>query len=224
MKRKGEDNLIPFNERSEEERKRLGRIGGVASGKKRRAMRDLYETAVKFLNESDKAMMEEMVAGLIDKANKGNDASWRILIDILKHGGHEADVEAKAEGANVEKKRLAAENRKKVRAKRQYIVKLLKEAGLYKAEMTYQVNMLANNLISYNRLVDYSLSCQPVIEITSREGDARPIAHPVFGMISNMAHQIRLDLNAMLMNYHKSATVESGADDLMAKLLSGDEG
>lgn len=45
-----QDDLIPFSERSEQEAKELGRIGGIKSGETRRAKRLAREVAANLLN------------------------------------------------------------------------------------------------------------------------------------------------------------------------------
>ena len=54
MARDGTKNLIPFSERSKEEAKESGRIGGIASGEARRAKRDMRERMKLMLEEKPK--------------------------------------------------------------------------------------------------------------------------------------------------------------------------
>ena len=42
------ENLIPFNERTEEEQRKIQRKGGIASGKARREKADLKKKSIKF--------------------------------------------------------------------------------------------------------------------------------------------------------------------------------
>lgn len=48
---KGHENLIPFDERSKEEAREMGRKGGIASGKARRAKSDMRELMKMMLDQ-----------------------------------------------------------------------------------------------------------------------------------------------------------------------------
>lgn len=60
----GEDNLIPMNERSQEEAREMGRKGGIASGKARRAKKTMKENLEIILgmplNNGEEASIEEI--------------------------------------------------------------------------------------------------------------------------------------------------------------------
>ena len=97
----GEENLIPFSERTKEEARELGRRGGKASGAARRRKRSLKEAADLYLSlpvedkrrwnklarryldaeEIDNQMA--MIVALWDGAMSGDARSAKVLIDLL---------------------------------------------------------------------------------------------------------------------------------------------
>lgn len=97
----GEENLIPFSERTKEEARELGRRGGKASGAARRRKRSLKEAADLFLSlpVEDKRRWNKlarryldaedidnqmaMVVALWDGAVGGDARSAKVLIDLL---------------------------------------------------------------------------------------------------------------------------------------------
>ena len=96
-----EQNLIPFNERTESEQRELGRKGGIASGAARRRKRALKEAADYFLSlpvtdikarnklfkagidPSDIDNQMAMICGLHAQAAKGDAKAAKVLIDLL---------------------------------------------------------------------------------------------------------------------------------------------
>lgn len=95
-----ERNLIPMDQRSEEEARELGRQGGIASGAARRRKRALKEAADLYLSlppdrrkwnalarkgvdpeDIDNQML--MIAGLHAAAAEGDARAGRLIVDIL---------------------------------------------------------------------------------------------------------------------------------------------
>ena len=62
---KGQDNLIPFNERTEEEQREIARQGGIASGEARREKATMRKT----LESGFDASKGSQTANAIDKSN-----------------------------------------------------------------------------------------------------------------------------------------------------------
>ena len=103
----GEENLIPFSERTKEEARELGRRGGKASGAARRRKRSLKEAADLFLSlpVEDKRRWNKlarryldaedidnqmaMVVALWDGAVGGDARSAKVLIDLLGNDSEE---------------------------------------------------------------------------------------------------------------------------------------
>lgn len=80
------DNLIPFNERSEEEARELGRKGGKASGEARRqkkAMREMLEMCLEMKNQKGQSYRELATLGLLKGAMKGNAQNYRTILETL---------------------------------------------------------------------------------------------------------------------------------------------
>ncbi len=88
MVNKGQENLIPFSERSEEEARELGRKGGIASGEARREKATMLSTLEKLLDEtnqnSGKTYRELATLGLIKGAVNGSGNNYKIIQDIME--------------------------------------------------------------------------------------------------------------------------------------------
>ena len=87
MSNKGHDNLIPFNERSKDEARELGRKGGIASGKARRKKANLRRTMEQLLTMEipDKDIQQQLlnmgVEPTIEKA-----VAFKLLVNAMKKG------------------------------------------------------------------------------------------------------------------------------------------
>ena len=97
----GEKNLIPFNERTEEEQRRIATEGGIASGAARRRKKSLKEAADLYLSlpVSDKRRWNKiarkyveaedidnqmaMIIGLAEAATAGDAKAAKVIIDLL---------------------------------------------------------------------------------------------------------------------------------------------
>ena len=100
----GEENLIPFNERTEEEQKRIARMGGKASGEARRRKKTMKENLELLLTMSvgkgEKADIEKgenikdyakenvtveqaMLIAQIQKALKGDTQAFEMIRDLI---------------------------------------------------------------------------------------------------------------------------------------------
>ena len=107
-----EENLIPFDQRSKEEARELGRKGGIASGMSRRRKRSLKEAADLYLSlpVSDQRRWNKIarkgvepedvdnqmaiIIGLSEAAAAGDARAAKVVLDLL---GENADVTAKDE-------------------------------------------------------------------------------------------------------------------------------
>lgn len=82
-----EENLIPMNERSEEEVRELGRKGGIASGETRKEKATMKKTLEMLLNEtnkkSGKTYKELSTLGLIKGAVNGKAENYRLIIELM---------------------------------------------------------------------------------------------------------------------------------------------
>lgn len=87
-----EDNLIPFNKRTEEEQRQIAIMGGRASGKTRQlkksfklALMELLEEEVKDKNgvPTGKTYQDLMNLGIIKGAMKGNAINYKIILETI---------------------------------------------------------------------------------------------------------------------------------------------
>lgn len=111
----GEKNLIPMDQRSEDEARELGRKGGIASGVSRRRKRSLKEAADIYLSlpVSDRRRWNKiarkgvdpedvdnqmaMIIGLTEAATQGDARAAKIIVDLLgdvaaQEGGEEVQI------------------------------------------------------------------------------------------------------------------------------------
>ena len=82
----GQENLIPFNERTEEEQRKIARQGGIASGKARQEKATMKKTLEMLLNETNnkgKTYRELSTLGLIKGAIDGKAENYKIIIQLL---------------------------------------------------------------------------------------------------------------------------------------------
>lgn len=96
-----EKNLIPFDQRSEEEQRRIRSAGGVASGAARRRKRSLKEAADlylslpvsdqrkwnrisrRYVDPEDIDNQMAMIIGLVDAAADGDARAAKVIVDLL---------------------------------------------------------------------------------------------------------------------------------------------
>lgn len=82
---KGEENLIPMSERSKDEVRKIGKKGGIASGKARKEkkmLKELLEDALSKGTETDNEYINITLA-LIREANRGNVKAYEVIRDTL---------------------------------------------------------------------------------------------------------------------------------------------
>ena len=83
---KGQENLIPMNERTKEEQKKIATMGGIRSGEVRREKATMKATLEKLLNETNKngkTYRELATLGLLKGAINGNAQSYRLILETL---------------------------------------------------------------------------------------------------------------------------------------------
>lgn len=74
-----QENLIPFNERTEEEQREIARKGGIKSGEARREKKLFKEAIEKQLGQS----IDSMIKSMITQAKKGNVQAITFLRDTI---------------------------------------------------------------------------------------------------------------------------------------------
>ena len=88
---KGQENLIPMNERSEEEVRSLGQKGGIASGKVRQEKATMKKTLEMLLdtipnikeNKDKKTFRELSTEGLMIGAVQGKAENYKLIMQVL---------------------------------------------------------------------------------------------------------------------------------------------
>ena len=83
---KGQENLIPFTERTEEEQREIARQGGIRSGEVRREKATMKATLEMLLNETyknGKTYRELATLGLLKGAINGNAQNYRTILETL---------------------------------------------------------------------------------------------------------------------------------------------
>ena len=83
---KGQENLIPFNERTEEEQREIARQGGIASGKAKKEKATMKATLEMLLNETyknGKTYRELATLGLLKGAINGKADNYKMIMDVL---------------------------------------------------------------------------------------------------------------------------------------------
>jgi nicotinate-nucleotide pyrophosphorylase len=83
---KGQENLIPFTERTEAEQRAIARQGGIASGQARREKATMKATLEMLLNEKNnkgKTYRELATLGLLKGAINGNAQNYRTILETL---------------------------------------------------------------------------------------------------------------------------------------------
>lgn len=129
MPRDGTENLIPFNERTEEEQRKIQRKGGIASGKARREKADLKKKVNQIL-EMDvfspqlKEMLEEkglsatnqtaVATVLLQKALKGDMRAIELLAKMNGNEGTKDKLDKKEQKERIKAQQL--ENKKREQA------------------------------------------------------------------------------------------------------------
>lgn len=86
MANKGQENLIPMNERTKEEQREIARQGGIRSGEVRKEKATMKATLEKLLDEKSKngkTYRELATLGLIKGAVNGNSQNYRLILETL---------------------------------------------------------------------------------------------------------------------------------------------
>lgn len=100
-----EENLIPFNQRTEEEQRAIATMGGIASGKARReqrAMRELLEIALSAkCVKGDASNKEEAAAQLAKKMAEGDLKAIEVGLKVLGEYEQKVKVEGEMKGVQI---------------------------------------------------------------------------------------------------------------------------
>ena len=86
MAHKGQENLIPFNERTKEEQREIARQGGIASGKARQEKATFKKTLEMLLDEKNskgKTYRELITLGQIKSAIDGKAENFKAILALM---------------------------------------------------------------------------------------------------------------------------------------------
>lgn len=104
MAHKGQENLIPFNERTEEEQREIARQGGIASGKARQEKATFKKTLEMLLDEKNskgKTYRELITLGQIKSAVDGKADNFKTILALLGEINSEETKETPSVTINV---------------------------------------------------------------------------------------------------------------------------
>lgn len=107
------------------------------------------------------------------------------------------------------------------------IRRLLKNGGTYSKELTYQVETLAIDLLTYRKMYEeaFAPGTTVMIKEKSREGNERYRVNPIFELLGKQSDVVRRDLKALGMNKELrwvNDALENSAndDDPLARLMA----
>ena len=109
---------------------------------------------------------------------------------------------------------------KRVKSISRYIKKKLEDAGVYDATLSYQVELVASDLLIYRKFRDACLDDEVSVtfEEKSREGDSRTKVSPVFSALRLQSKIVREGLDALTMNI-KSKKTKKEVEDSFGKFM-----
>ena len=132
-----------------------------------------------------------------------------------------------------ERKKAAAERKsagsdgawtRELESIKRYVRDMLRKADKWSPEMSYQVELLASDLLLYRQLrADIMANGVMVVE-TSREGNVRSRLRPSVQMLRQQSDAVRSDLKVLLMNRALDPGEASGGMELLSSLLEDDVG
>lgn len=102
-----QENLIPFNERTESEKRKIATMGGIASGKVRKEKATMKKMLEKLLdtvpeiesNPKGKTFRELSTEGLLVGAIQGKAENYKLMLQVL--GELEQEIERETPSVNI---------------------------------------------------------------------------------------------------------------------------
>lgn len=193
-------------------RKRLGIISLACDevGVSRATYYNWYNTDPEFKAEADSIsdLQTDFVEAQLLSLIKDGDTTATIFYLKTKgrkrgySGKDEPPAATAPESATLPDAEGKKELTKRVKAKKDYIVKLLKKEGKYTAELSMQVTLTAQLMVRAELLADDMASpgYKPVLEEVSREGNTRGRINPKEKLFLDIQSQIQRALRALGMN------------------------
>ena len=177
---------------------------------------EAFKDAVDIVKEEQIDFVEEKLLKLIEKGNvlatifylktKGKEHGyWTSRHDLEDENGSEGPVKSIQESSSVQGEIIRISGipvTRRVKNKKDYIVKLLKKQGKYTAELSMQVNITAQLLVRTEILAEEILSenHQAVNVEISREGNERKTISPKERLYLDFVRQCQKALRALGMN------------------------
>ena len=99
-----QDNLIPFNKRTEEEQRRIAKMGGIASGEARREKATFKKQLEMILDEKyngEQTYREAITIGQILGAIDGKAENFKLLLSLLGELQEEQQTETPQVNINI---------------------------------------------------------------------------------------------------------------------------
>lgn len=108
---------------------------------------------------------------------------------------------------------------KKAAAIARYITKKLTEAGAYDPTLSYQVELVASDLLIYRKLRDACLDDEESVTFKekSREGNSRTKVNPIFSELRRQSKIVQEGLDMLTMNI-KSKKKKAETSDAIQEL------
>jgi hypothetical protein len=108
---------------------------------------------------------------------------------------------------------------KKAAAIARYITKKLTEAGAYDPTLSYQVELVASDLLIYRKLRDACLDDEESVTFKekSREGNSRTKVNPIFSELRRQSKIVQEGLDMLTMNI-KSKKKKAETSDTIQEL------
>lgn len=114
--------------------------------------------------------------------------------------------------------------RRELESIKRYVRDTLRKAGKWSPEMSYQVELLASDLLLYRQLrADIMAHGVMVVEM-SREGNPRARLRPSVQMLRQQSDAVRSDLRVLLMNRELDPGDAGGGMELLNSLMEADVG
>lgn len=104
-----QENLIPFNKRTESEKRRIATMGGIASGVARKEKATMKKTLEKLLdtvpdiesNPNKKTFRELSTEGLLIGAVQGKAENYKLMLQVIGELEQESDNETPSININI---------------------------------------------------------------------------------------------------------------------------
>lgn len=119
------------------------------------------------------------------------------------------------------------ENEKQITRKieniKTHVRRVLKEHEMYSSEMSYQIELLASDLLVFRKIRDEVLKEDqtPTVTEKSREGEDRIRENPIYNLMAKFADRLRKDLRSLMMNKELAPTESKGdeGNDALTQLM-----